>query len=114
MTTLFLFVPVHRTSKVSLKLLDDRATEAQLDLDAVSGLTEINLELEEGPGLKYITKLGVSLQSSIGKAVPSQVVSLSPRYVLVNESDEVITIRQCNLEVSSCHFYYVLFSILYV
>ncbi|KAI3665752.1 hypothetical protein L6452_44382 [Arctium lappa] len=87
-----------RTNKVSLKLLNDKATETQLDLDAVSGLTEINLEVEEGPGLKYITKLGVSLHSSIGKVVPSQVVSLSPRYVIVNESDEVITIRQCNLE----------------
>ncbi|XP_024975003.1 uncharacterized protein LOC112513098 isoform X9 [Cynara cardunculus var. scolymus] len=87
-----------RTNKVSLKLLHDKATKAQLDLDAVSGLTEINLEVEEGPGLKYITKLGVSLHSTIRKVVPSQVVSLSPRYVLANESDEVITVRQCNLE----------------
>ncbi|KAI3813329.1 hypothetical protein L1987_18049 [Smallanthus sonchifolius] len=89
-----------RTNKVSLKLIDDKATEkALLDLDAVSGLAEINLEMEEKPGLKYITKLGVSLHSSIGKVVPSQVVSLSPRYVVLNESDEVITLRQCNLEV---------------
>ncbi|KAJ0726865.1 putative vacuolar protein sorting-associated protein [Helianthus annuus] len=88
-----------RTNKVSLRLLDDKATEkALLDLDAVSGLTEINLEMEEKLGLKYITKLGVSLDPSIGKVVPSQVVSLSPRYVVLNESDEVITIRQCNLE----------------
>nr|XP_043638642.1 uncharacterized protein LOC122609764 isoform X2 [Erigeron canadensis] len=87
-----------RTNKVSLKLLDDKATEkALLDLDAISGLTEINLEVEEA-GLKYITKLGVSLHSSSGKVVPSQVVSLSPRYVVLNESDEVITLRQCNLE----------------
>ncbi|KAK9053203.1 hypothetical protein SSX86_029835 [Deinandra increscens subsp. villosa] len=88
-----------RTNKVALKLLDDKATEkVLLDLDAVSGLTEINLEMEEKPGLKYITKLGVSLHSSTGKVVPSQVVSLSPRYVVLNESDEVITLRQCNLE----------------
>ncbi|KAI7740513.1 hypothetical protein M8C21_024425 [Ambrosia artemisiifolia] len=88
-----------RTNKVSLKLLDDKATEkALLDLDAISGLTEINLEMEEKSGLKYITKLGVSLHPSIGKVVPSQVVSLSPRYVVLNESDEVITLRQCNLE----------------
>jgi len=88
---------------VSLKLLDDKATEkALLDLDAVSGVTEINLEMEETLGLKYITKLGVSLHSSVGSVVPSQVVSLSPRYVVLNESDEVISLRQCNLEVS-CH-----------
>ncbi|KAI7740514.1 hypothetical protein M8C21_024426 [Ambrosia artemisiifolia] len=88
-----------RTNKVSLKLFDDKATEkALLDLDAISGLTEINLEMEEKSGLKYITKLGVSLHPSIGKVVPSQVVSLSPRYVVLNESDEVITLRQCNLE----------------
>lgn len=86
---------------MSLKLLDDKATEkASLDLDAVSGLTEINLEVEEGVGLKYITKLGVSLHSSNGKVVPSQIVSLSPRYVVLNESDEAITLRQCNLEVN--------------
>ncbi|KAL8200609.1 hypothetical protein R6Q57_011948 [Mikania cordata] len=88
-----------RTNKVSLKLSDDKATEkALLDLDAVSGLTEINLEMEEKLGLKYITKLGVSLHSSDAKILPSQVVSLSPRYVVLNESDEVITLRQCNLE----------------
>ncbi|CAH1413272.1 unnamed protein product [Lactuca virosa] len=87
-----------RTNKVSLKLMDDKANEALLDLDAVSGVTEINLEMEEKPGLVYITKLGVSLHSSINTQTPSQVVSLSPRYVLLNESDEVITIRQCNLE----------------
>lgn len=88
-----------RTNKVSLKLLDDKATEKTLlDLDAVSGLTEINLEVEEVVGLKYITKLGVSLHSSLGKVAPSQIVSLSPRYVVLNESDEVITFRQCDLE----------------
>ncbi|XP_023730135.1 uncharacterized protein LOC111877860 isoform X2 [Lactuca sativa] len=87
-----------RTNKVSLKLMDDKANEALLDLDAVSGVTEINLEMEEKPGLIYITKLGVSLHSSINTQTPSQVVSLTPRYVLLNESDEVITIRQCNLE----------------
>lgn len=87
-----------RTNKVSLKLLDDKANEAQLDLDAVSGLTEINLETEEESEIKYITKLGVSLHSSTKTITPSQVVSLSPRYILLNESDEVITIRQCNLE----------------
>ena len=87
---------------MSLKLLDHKATEKTLlDLDAVSGLTEINLEVEEVVGLKYITKLGVSLHSSLGKVSPSQIVSLSPRYVVLNESDEVITFRQCNLEVIS-------------
>ncbi|KAL4568657.1 hypothetical protein LXL04_024272 [Taraxacum kok-saghyz] len=87
-----------RTNKVSLKLLDEKANEAHLDLDAVSGLTEINLETEQSPSLKYMTKLGVSLHSSTTNQTPSQVVSLSPRYIVLNESDEVITIRQCNLE----------------
>lgn len=90
--------------------MDDKANEALLDLDAVSGVTEINLEMEEKPGLIYITKLGVSLHSSINTQTPSQVVSLTPRYVLLNESDEVITIRQCNLEV---YCIYTLFRLLY-
>lgn len=81
-------------------LLEGKAANALLDLDALSGLTEIELEGEEGSGFKYITKLGVSLRPSMGKVVvPSRIVSINPRYVLSNESEEVINVRQCYLEV---------------
>ncbi|KAK2993244.1 hypothetical protein RJ640_015723 [Escallonia rubra] len=44
-------------SKVHLKLLVEKASEALLDLDALSGFTEIVLKTEEGPALTYITRL---------------------------------------------------------
>lgn len=88
-----------------LKLLEERASEAQLDLDALSGLTEIDLEVEENIGLKNIMRLGVSLRPSVSKVVSTQLVSLNPRHVVSNESEEVITIRQCYLEVSSIFNY---------
>lgn len=88
-----------RSNKVRLKLLEIKASESLLDLDALSGLSEIDLEVEGGSGFKYITKLGVSLRSSMGKVVvPSQIVSFSPRYVLLNESEDEIVVRQCYLE----------------
>ncbi|XP_060196085.1 uncharacterized protein LOC132625246 isoform X2 [Lycium barbarum] len=84
--------------KVQITLLDERASEAPLDLDALSGLTGLNLEVEGKSGSKTVTKLGVSLKPSVSKVVPLQVVSMYPRYVILNESDEDITVRQCFLE----------------
>lgn len=70
---------------------------AQLDLDVLSGLTEIDLETEEVFGSKNIVRLAVSLRPSGNK--DSQIVSLSSRYVVCNESEDVIAIRQCYIEV---------------
>ncbi|KAM3252832.1 putative protein isoform X1 [Capsicum annuum] len=84
--------------KVHITLLDERASKATLDLDALSGLTGLNLEVEGQYGSKTVTKLGVSLKPSVGKVVPLQVVSMYPRYVILNESDEIINVRQCFLE----------------
>jgi len=85
---------------VRLKLLEEKASEVQLDLDALSGFTEINLELEERAGLKRIAKLGVSIGPFISKVkVSSQIISMVPRYVVSNESQEAIMIRQCYFEV---------------
>lgn len=92
---------VTRSNKICLKLLEDNASEALLDLDALSGLAEISLEMEESIGLKSITKLGVSMGPPLGKVVvvPSQLVTMVPRYVVVNESEESISVRQCYLQV---------------
>ncbi|XP_062102259.1 uncharacterized protein LOC133812291 isoform X2 [Humulus lupulus] len=88
-----------KSNKVCLKLLEDNASEAQLDLDALSGLTEISLEMEENNDVKFITKLGVSMGPLQSKAVvPSQLVTMVPRYVVVNESEESICVRQCYLQ----------------
>ncbi|BBH07848.1 Protein of unknown function D, partial [Prunus dulcis] len=52
--------PLSRPNKMCLRLLQDNASETLIDLDALSGLAEISLEVEDGSGVKYITKLGVS------------------------------------------------------
>lgn len=97
------YVPfVARSNKVRLKLLEDFASEPLLDLDALSGLTEISLEVEKGSGIKSITKLGMSMGPLSSKvALPSQIVTMVPRYVVFNESEESITVRQCYLQVCS-------------
>lgn len=85
-----------------LILLDKNKSHTILDLDALSGFTEIDLEVEEGYGCKFITKLGVSLKPSTGNViVPSRTVSINPRYMVSNESEESIIVRQCYLEVCS-------------
>ena len=85
-----------------LKLLEDYASEALLDLDALSGLTEISLEKEDS-GEKSIMKFGVSVgPSSSSVMVPAQIVTMVPRHVVFNESEENITVRQYYLEVCFC------------
>ncbi|KAK3223325.1 hypothetical protein Dsin_010350 [Dipteronia sinensis] len=88
-----------KSHQVKLKLLEDHSSEAMLDLDAISGLTEINLVVEEESGFKYITKFGVSVGPSLSKiVVPSQITTIVPRHVVANESEESIIVRQCYLE----------------
>ncbi|XP_043709955.1 uncharacterized protein LOC122658879 isoform X2 [Telopea speciosissima] len=88
-----------KSNRVHLKLLEENASEAQLDLDVLSGFTEVCLEVEERADIKRIAKLGLSLKPCpSGVVVPSQVVSMVPRYVLFNESLQVIIVRQCYLE----------------
>lgn len=89
--------PNIRCHKLRFKLLEDKALEAQLDLNVLSGLTEIDLEAEELFGSKNIMRLAVSLSPSPTK--DNHIVSLSPRYVVNNESEDVIAIRQCYMEV---------------
>lgn len=88
-----------KSNKLRLKLLEDCASQPLLDLDALSGLAEISLEVEKGSGVKSITKLGVSVGPLSSKvALPSQVVTMVPRYVVLNESEESIAVRQCYLQ----------------
>ncbi|KAK1404297.1 hypothetical protein POM88_003902 [Heracleum sosnowskyi] len=80
-----------KCNKVRLILLDKNESHTILDLDALSGLTEIDLEVEECSGCNFITKLGVSLKPSTGNViVPSRTVFINPRYMVSNESKETI------------------------
>lgn len=91
-----------RSHKVYVKLFEDFASEALLDLDTLSGLTEISLELEKGSGVKFIAKFGLSVGPSLGLVtVPSQTITMVPRYIVLNEADETIIVRQCHLEEES-------------
>ncbi|KAI4327520.1 hypothetical protein L6164_019969 [Bauhinia variegata] len=88
-----------KSKKVQLKLLEDHTSETLLDLDTLSGLTELSFGKEDGCGIKSIIKLGLSTGPSSGEiAVPSQTVTLVPRYVISNESEECIIVRQCYLQ----------------
>ncbi|KAH9711641.1 vacuolar protein sorting-associated protein [Citrus sinensis] len=88
-----------KSHKIRFRLLDDHSSEALLDLDALSGLTEIKLEIDEGSGVKYFSKFGVSMGPSSSKvAVPSQTTTIVPRHVVLNETEERIIVRQCYLE----------------
>ncbi|CAN1225139.1 hypothetical protein LINGRAPRIM_LOCUS954 [Linum grandiflorum] len=88
-----------RSHKMHLIVLEHHQSKALLDLDALSALTEISLTIEEESRVEYIVKLGVSVGPPISKVVvPSQMVTLVPRHLVFNESDESVSIRQCYLE----------------
>ncbi|GAB2282542.1 hypothetical protein Dimus_017083 [Dionaea muscipula] len=85
-----------KSNKLCLKLLDEDASLSMLDLDTLSGLAEINLSKDGEFGFKHIIKLGVSLGPLTSKMfAPSRVVTLVPRYIIANESDSSIYLRQC-------------------
>ncbi|KAK6923729.1 Vacuolar protein sorting-associated protein 13, VPS13 adaptor binding domain, partial [Dillenia turbinata] len=88
-----------KSSKVILKLLEGKSSEALLDLDSLSGLTEISLEMEGESGALGLLKLGAAVGLSTSEEiVPSQMVTMVPRYVVCNESEETVIVRQCYLE----------------
>ncbi|GMH25239.1 hypothetical protein Nepgr_027082 [Nepenthes gracilis] len=85
-----------KSNKLCLKLLDEDASQAMLDLDALSGLAEISLSKNGVFGFEHLVKLGVSLGPLTSKMiVPSRIVSVVPRYVVSNESDVQVYVRQC-------------------
>ncbi|KAG7565151.1 Vacuolar protein sorting-associated protein 13 C-terminal [Arabidopsis suecica] len=85
-----------RSRKVCVILADGHgATEAVLDLDALSGLTEISLGTTDESGFRYVTRFGLSVRSISSKLlVPSRIVTFVPRHLVINESEETINIRQ--------------------
>ncbi|KAL9253019.1 Intermembrane lipid transfer protein VPS13-like protein [Drosera capensis] len=85
-----------KSNKLSLKLFDEDASLLMLDLDTLSGLAEIDLSKDGNFGFKLVVKLGVSLGPLTNKMfAPSCLVTFVPRYIVANESDSQIFIRQC-------------------
>ncbi|KAK1299722.1 hypothetical protein QJS10_CPB13g00147 [Acorus calamus] len=88
-----------KSNKVLLKWLDEKTSEAVLDLDMLSSFTELSLEAPNKPGGNHIVKLAVSLKPfKYDVVVPSRLVVIVPRYIISNESGESIMVRQCYLE----------------
>lgn len=87
-----------------VQVSDNYTSESLLDLDALSGFTELSLQTQ-GDGIVFSIKLGVSLGSLLrNMLLPSQLVTIVPRYVVINESKENITVRQCYLQVCNSFF----------
>jgi hypothetical protein len=101
-----------RSRKVGVILADGHgATEAVLDLDALSGLTEISLGTKDESGFRYVTRFGLSVRSISSKMlVPSRIVTFVPRHLVINESEETINIRQHYFQVRFVSFIYLLSS----
>ncbi|XP_039116930.1 uncharacterized protein LOC120252825 isoform X3 [Dioscorea cayenensis subsp. rotundata] len=89
-----------KSNKVNIKCLGEKKTsEALLNLDILSGFTELSLEGLDAGNNNHILKLGVSLHPKVDKAgLPSQLVCIAPRYLISNESKEPVMVRQCHLE----------------
>ncbi|ERN17671.1 hypothetical protein AMTR_s00059p00194330 [Amborella trichopoda] len=88
-----------KSNRVLLTRVEDNSSESLLDLEWLSGFTEICLEVPEESGFTAITKLGVSLQAVSSEVIlPAELVSIVPRYVVFNESQEDIFVRQCHLQ----------------
>lgn len=82
-----------------MKWLEEKTSTKLLDLDILTGLTELSLEVADSVGVT-VAMLGVSLQPSVHKeCVPTQLVSFDPRFIIANESKECIVVRQCYLQV---------------
>ncbi|KAI0501557.1 hypothetical protein KFK09_016502 [Dendrobium nobile] len=87
-----------KSNKVYVKWLEEKTSMKMLDLDTLTGFTELSLEVADNAGIK-VAKLGVSLQPCVHKVcVPTQVVSFVPRFIIANESKESIVVRQCHLQ----------------
>ncbi|XP_056697041.1 uncharacterized protein [Spinacia oleracea] len=88
-----------KENKLWMKLLDDELPKSILDLDALSGFAEIKFTKQQGSGIKYMVKLGISLGPLTSTIeVPARIISVVPRYIISNDSDEQIFVRQCLLE----------------
>ncbi|XP_020592122.1 uncharacterized protein LOC110032732 isoform X2 [Phalaenopsis equestris] len=89
-----------KSNKIYIKWLEERTTTKLklLDLDILTGLTELSLEVVDSVGSK-VAKLGVSLQPCVHKvSVPAQLVSFVSRFIIANESKESIVVRQCYIQ----------------
>ncbi|ONM01743.1 hypothetical protein ZEAMMB73_Zm00001d030935 [Zea mays] len=88
-----------KSSKLRISPQSEKGSEVIIDLEALSGFTEFFLEIQDNIFPHRIAAFGVSLQPvSYNLPVPSQVVLIAPRYVLSNESDAAIAVRQCFVE----------------
>lgn len=88
-----------------LRLKEGKASESLLDLDTLSGFTELRFEYSNEAGVNRVVKVGVSLKACESRDfLPAQMVTIVPRHVISNESMVPIIIRQRDVEVCSIPF----------
>ncbi|KAL9241362.1 hypothetical protein vseg_015482 [Gypsophila vaccaria] len=88
-----------KSRKLCMTLFDEKSSKSTLDLDALSGQSEMNFTKLQTSGFIQSVKLGISLGPLMNKIdVPARVVSLVPRYAISNESEGQIFVRQCFVE----------------
>lgn len=87
-----------KSDKILIRRLEENAIVSLLDLENFSGFMEISLVVEES-GLKDIVKLGISSQLSSSKRLePTHTICLFPRYIVVNQSSENISVCQYRMQ----------------
>lgn len=80
--------------------MKEGAYNTLLDMDSISGLTEVSLKFQEKE-LDHIQMLGV-LASLPKEMAPSQLISFVPRYLISNASDEDIILQHSFFGVCLC------------
>ncbi|BBN13913.1 hypothetical protein MPTK1_6g07390 [Marchantia polymorpha subsp. ruderalis] len=84
-----------RSTKLLVKRTDPEAEPAILDVESLSGSTEISLKVQGQDSVLNRIQLGVHMQlPDAGDTNSSCVIRLVPRYIVANESGEAILVCQ--------------------
>ncbi|KAH7331713.1 hypothetical protein KP509_20G047600 [Ceratopteris richardii] len=95
-TTMSLF---RRSSYILFKLAEGSSEIAILDLESFSGSTELSLKTPHADGSIEVIQLGVRIETtSSGSKDPTRLINISSRYIISNESDEIIYVCQDGLQ----------------
>lgn len=92
----------HRSTKLLVKRIEVEAEPAVLDIESLSGSTEISLRILGQDSVDNRIQLGVHMNlPAAGEITSSCVVRLVPRYIVANETGEAILVCQDGFQVYS-------------
>ncbi|XP_078436701.1 vacuolar protein sorting-associated protein, putative (DUF1162) isoform X2 [Wolffia australiana] len=88
-----------KSKRIYITLNEGNSSESLLDLDALSGFAELKFELSDQAGFSRMVRVGVSLKALRPKDFSSaQLITISARYIISNESMSPICYRFCDSE----------------